>query len=87
MHDGTFIRLKKLDKEHDPRNRRLAMNVLEKSMREQIFSTGLIYYEEPRPTLADTEELVDTPLAFLDDSALRPPKEALDGVMRSLMGG
>jgi len=87
MHDGSFIRLKKLDNDHDPRNRRLAMNVLEKSMREQIFSTGLIYYEEPRPTLTDTEELVDTPLAFLDESDLRPPKAALDGVMQSLMGG
>ncbi len=85
MHDGSFIRLKKLDKEHDPRNRRLAMDILERSMREQIFSTGLIYYEEPRPTLADTEELVDKPLALLEESDLRPPKAALDEVMGSLM--
>ena len=49
MHDGSFIRLRKLDNDHDPRNRRQAMDVLERSMREQIFSTGLIYYEEPRP--------------------------------------
>ena len=87
MHDGSFIRLKKLDSDHDPRNRRQAMNVLERSMREQIFSTGLIYYEEPRPTLADTEELVDRPLAHLDASNLRPPKAALDSVMRGLMVG
>ncbi len=87
MHDGTFIRLKKLESDHDPRNRRLAMNVLERSMREQIFSTGLIYYEEPRPTLADTEELVAKPLAHLSDADLRPPKSALDGVMRRLMVG
>ncbi len=87
MHDGSFIRLKKLDNDHDPRNRRMAMEVLERSMREQIFSTGLIYYEEPRPTLADTEELVDRPLALLDDADLRPPKSALDKVMQSLMVG
>ena len=87
MHDGSFIRLKKLDNDHDPRNRRLAMDVLERSMREQIFSTGLLYYEEPRPTLADTEELVDRPLSLLDEADLRPPKEALDKVMRSLMVG
>ena len=87
MHDGSFIRLKKLDNDHDPRNRRMAMEVLERSMREQIFSTGLLYYEEPRPTLADTEELVDTPLAYLDGADLRPPKQALDKVMQSLMGG
>jgi len=85
MHDGSYIRLKKIDKGHDPRNRRLAMDVLERSMREEIFSTGLIYYEEPRPTLADTEELVARPLAHLDSDSLRPSKQALERVMQSLM--
>ena len=87
MHDGSFVRLKKLDNDHDPRNKRMALDVLEQSMREQIFSTGLIYYEEPRPTLADTEELVATPLAQLDEAQLRPSEAALDGVMRQLMAG
>ena len=85
MHDGSWIRLKKLDNDHDPRNRRMAIDVLERSLREQIFSTGLIYYEEPRPTLADTEELVATPLARLGAADLRPSREALDGVMAGLM--
>ena len=85
MHDGSYIRLKKIDKDHDPRNRRLAMDVLERSMREEIFSTGLIYYEEPRPTLADTEELVARPLAHLDSDSVRPSKQALERVMQSLM--
>lgn len=87
MHDGTFIRLKKLENDHDPRNRRMAIDVLESSMREQVFSTGLIYYEEPRPTLAQTEELVETPLAKLRAAEMRPPKSALDGVMQKLMVG
>ena len=85
MHDGSFIRLKKLDNDHDPRNRRMAIDVLERSMREQIFSTGLIYYEEPRPTLADMEQLVEKPLARLDSESLRPSKRALDQVMSGLM--
>ena len=85
MHDGTYIRLKKLGNDHDPRNRRMAIDVLEQSLREQIFSTGLIYYEEPRPTLADSEALVETPLARLGESGLRPPQEALSSVMRGLM--
>ncbi len=85
MHDGSFIRLKKLENDHDPRNRRMAIDVLERSMREQVFSTGLIYYEEPRPTLAQTEELVETPLAKLRAQDMRPPKSALDGVMQRLM--
>jgi len=85
MHDGTHILLKKLDRDHDPRNRRMAIDVLEQSLRDQIFLTGLIYYEEPRPTLADHENLVETPLANLEADAIRPSKEALDKVMKSLM--
>jgi len=85
MHDGTHILLKKLDRDHDPRNRRQAIDVLEQSLREQIFLTGLIYYEEPRPTLADLENLVDTPLSNLESDAIRPSKDALDKVMKSLM--
>ncbi len=85
MHDGSFIRLKKLENDHDPRNRRMAIDVLESSLREQIFSTGLIYYEEPRPTLAQTEELVETPLAKLRAQDMRPSKSALDSVMQRLM--
>lgn len=85
MHDGSFIQLKKLDNDHDPRNRRMALEVLERSMREQVFLTGLLYYEEPRPTLADTEHLVETPLANLGAESMRPSKEALDKVMQSLM--
>ena len=85
MHDGTFIRLKKLDNDHDPRNRRMAIDVLERSTREQIFMTGLIYYEEPRPTLVDNEQLVATPLALLDEASMRPPQQALDQVMQGLM--
>lgn len=85
MHDGTHIQLKKLDRDHDPRNRRQAIDVLEQSLREQIFLTGLIYYEEPRPTLTDLENLVETPLSSLAPEAIRPSKVALDKVMQSLM--
>jgi len=85
MHDGTHIQLKKLDNDHDPRNRRMAIDVLERSMREQVFLTGLIYYEEPRPTVVDMENLVETPLANLGAEGLRPSKDALDKVMQALM--
>ena len=83
MHNGAMVRLKKLGKDHDPRNRRAAIDVLEQSDREQIFVTGLIYYEEPRPTLGDTLNLSSVALAHQPESNLRPSKEALDKVMAS----
>jgi len=81
MHDGTYIRLKKLDRNHDPRSRLQAIQVLEEAAREDLFLTGLIYYEEPRPTLADSEELVKTGLVNLPESMNRPSKEVLESVM------
>ncbi|MEZ4667386.1 MAG: 2-oxoacid:ferredoxin oxidoreductase subunit beta [Anaerolineae bacterium] len=85
MHDGSYIKLKKVDNDHDPRNRASAINVLEKATMEQQFLTGLIYYEEPRPTLADTLHLVETPLVSLPDNKLRPSKDALDKIMAEYM--
>ncbi|GAB4508742.1 MAG: 2-oxoacid:ferredoxin oxidoreductase subunit beta [Anaerolineae bacterium] len=81
MHDGSYIRLKKIDPEHDPRNRQKAIEALERATRENIFMTGLIYYEEPRPTLADTENLIPTALSHMPTEHMRPGREALDNVM------
>ena len=85
LHDGSTIRLKKVSKDHDPRNRAQAIATLQQAEQEQTFITGLIYYEEPRPTLAETVNLIDTPLANLKPEHLRPPKESLDKIMASFM--
>jgi 2-oxoglutarate ferredoxin oxidoreductase subunit beta len=85
MHDGSYIRLKKVGPDHDPRSRVKAMELLEKASMEQLFLTGLLYYEEPRPTLGETLNLTDTPLAHLPEHKLRPSKEALDKLMQGLM--
>lgn len=81
MHDGTIVQLKKLGREHDPRSRGRALSVLEEAQRDHLFLTGLIYYEEPRRTLADVENLIDAPLADLSDAQARPSKQKLDEVM------
>jgi 2-oxoglutarate ferredoxin oxidoreductase subunit beta len=83
MHDGSMIQLRKLDHGHDPRNKREAISVLEQAQREQLFLTGLLYYEEPRPTLVDTLHVTETPLAHLSTDKLRPSREALDKLMQS----
>jgi 2-oxoglutarate/2-oxoacid ferredoxin oxidoreductase subunit beta len=85
MHNGATVRLKKLDRDHDPRNRRQAIEVLESANREGLFLTGLIYYEEPRMTLNDTLNVTATPLAHLPESKLRPSKDALDSIMKKYM--
>lgn len=81
MHDGSYIRLKKLEQDHDPRNRLHAIQVLDRASRESIFLTGLIYYEEPRPTLGETAHLTNIPLTQLPESKLRPSREALEKIL------
>jgi 2-oxoglutarate ferredoxin oxidoreductase subunit beta len=85
LHDGSFIRLKKLEKGHDPRNRMEALRVLQEAERDRLLLTGLIYYEEPRPTLPETLNLTATPLAQLQGDTLRPSRQALDDVMKQYM--
>lgn len=85
MHDGSFIRLQKVDENYDPRNRQMAVETLDRAHREQLFITGLLYYEEPRTTLNETLRLVDTPLSQLADDQLRPTPEVLSRLMQSMM--
>lgn len=85
MHDGSYIRLKSVDREYDPRNKGQAMSTIIDAQRDELFLTGLLYYEEPRPTLPEIDNLVDTPLANLDDSLARPSKEKLEAVMKTFM--
>lgn len=85
MHDGSIIRLKKVGPEHDPRSRSQAIQLLEKAQIEQLFITGLLYYEEPRPTLGETLNITDTPLVHLGEDKLRPSQDSLNKLMQSFM--
>lgn len=82
--DGSHIVLKKLGHDHNPTERDQAINLLHKAREERLFLTGLIYQNNDTRTLADQLNMVDTPLAQLDDSVLRPGPEALEQVMESL---
>jgi 2-oxoglutarate/2-oxoacid ferredoxin oxidoreductase subunit beta len=84
MHDGSRVRLRKLDEKHDPRDKFAAMRLLSEAHDKQEFITGLIYINEERPTLDEIEHLPKTGLAQLPSEKLRPSREALAKVMRDL---
>jgi 2-oxoglutarate ferredoxin oxidoreductase subunit beta len=77
MHDGSTLRLKKLERDYDPTNREAAMLILEETRAHQILATGLIYINKDQPPLQVVEDLVDTPLTKLDEKDLRPSHESL----------
>jgi 2-oxoglutarate ferredoxin oxidoreductase subunit beta len=85
MHDGSHIRLKKLDRDYDPRDRSQAMRLLDEAREKQEFITGLIYINEERPALNELERLPETPLAHMSTDRLRPSSSALDELMAGLM--
>jgi len=84
MHGGGLVTLHKL-KDHDPTNRLRAMSLLHESAEQHKFLTGLIFVDESQPDLAELEELSDTPLSWLTEAELRPPKTALDAINAALM--
>ncbi len=84
MHDGPAIKLKKLDREYDPTDKWRALQLLEAARAKQEFVTGLVYINEQRQTLPDVIGMVDTPLAALPESKLRPSREAFARVLGTL---
>jgi 2-oxoglutarate/2-oxoacid ferredoxin oxidoreductase subunit beta len=85
MHDGSVIKLKKLDNNYDPTDKYAALRLLEDAHNNQEFITGLIYVNEERPSFPELEKLIEVPLAHLPEAKIRPPKKVLDELMHRLM--
>jgi 2-oxoglutarate ferredoxin oxidoreductase subunit beta len=80
MHDGSIVRLKKLEKDYDPTSRSNAFQMLESSQMNNWLATGLLYIDESKPTLTETFNLVETPLNRLTDPDLRPARDSIDRI-------
>jgi 2-oxoglutarate ferredoxin oxidoreductase subunit beta len=85
LHDGSWITLKALNhQEHDVTCRASALKLLEESERKGEFLTGLIYVDSKRRDFVTQQNMAETPLALLPDSALRPSPEVLDKIMETI---
>ncbi|MEM7119380.1 MAG: 2-oxoacid:ferredoxin oxidoreductase subunit beta [Chloroflexota bacterium] len=85
LHDGSHIKLRKLDTDYDPSDRMGALHRLQWAEEKQELITGLVYYNPARENLAEASNLVETPLVDLNGEQIRPSKEKLDAFMKSLM--
>ena len=81
LHDGSYLRLETISKEHDVEDRMTALDAINNAEVKDKHVTGLLYFREGIPTLDETENLVDTPLSDLSEDMLRPPKETLDELL------
>ena len=81
LHDGSYLRLETISEEHDVSNRMMALQAIIEAEKDDKHVTGLLYFEEGKPTLDETENLVDTPLSELPEKLLRPNKKSLDDLL------
>jgi len=84
LHDGSRIRLRKLEEDYDPTNRIAAMTRLSEAHDKGEVLTGLFYVNTKAPTFLDMLNMVDQPLATLPESLTRPGPEALEAAMEEL---
>jgi 2-oxoglutarate ferredoxin oxidoreductase subunit beta len=82
LHDGSTLILKKLDRDYDPTDRSAAIRLLEESRANLELATGLIYYSAEQPSLQESEQMIEAPLAELKESDLRPSPESLQKLMQ-----
>lgn len=84
QHDGSIIRLRKLEEGYDPTDRLGAMSFLQERQAEGEVVTGLLYVDPNAGDLNDRMKTVETPLNTLGVSELCPGSKAIDAINASL---
>lgn len=84
MHDGSSLRLRKLEHDYDATNKRAALDVMGASHENGEVLTGVLYLNTKTPSFTDLLNVVDQPLGQLPESMVRPPKRVLDEIMAEL---
>src|SRR6201993_160761 len=84
MHDGSHLRLRKLEQDYDPTDRITAVRRLMESHAKGEVLTGVFYINSQAPSFTDMLNLTDQPLATLPESAVRPSREVLEKCMEEL---
>jgi 2-oxoglutarate ferredoxin oxidoreductase subunit beta len=84
LHDGSEVRLKKLEREYDPTNRLAAIVRLRQAREREEVLTGIFFVEPRASDFIELLNLVDQPLAALPQEQLRPSPEALEEIMEEL---
>jgi 2-oxoglutarate ferredoxin oxidoreductase subunit beta len=84
MHDGSSLRLKKLEQDYDPTDKIQAVSRLMESHAKGEVLTGVFYINAKAPSFIDMLNVTDQPLATLPESAVRPSREALAKCMAEL---
>ncbi|MBI5067132.1 MAG: 2-oxoacid:ferredoxin oxidoreductase subunit beta [Deltaproteobacteria bacterium] len=83
LHDGSTLRLRKLDESYDPRDRVRALTRMAEAHGKGEVLTGVLYVDPAAPTFLDLLQLPEEPLGTLPPARTRPSREALAAIMES----
>src|SRR2546430_5546839 len=84
MHDGSKLRLRKLEEDYDPTDRIKAITRLHEAHEKGEALTGVFYVNTKTPNFIEMLNMTDQPLATLPESVVRPGREVLEQVMEAL---
>ncbi|MBL4908841.1 MAG: 2-oxoacid:ferredoxin oxidoreductase subunit beta [Alteromonadaceae bacterium] len=80
LHDGSIMRIKKLDSEYDTRNAHKAIMDIEEHKKKGEILTGLLYFKPTASHFHEINNTCDTPLNQLTQDALCPGARILSGI-------
>jgi 2-oxoglutarate ferredoxin oxidoreductase subunit beta len=84
MHDGSKLRLRKLEEDYDPTDKASALKRLAESHEQKEVLTGVFYLDPSAQNFLELLNITDQPLATLPPERTRPPREALQRAMEEL---
>ncbi len=84
MHDGSRLRLRKLEEDYDPSNRAEALKRLALAHEKGEVLTGVFYVNPQAANFMDLLNVTEDPLATLPQERVRPPREVLEQCMERL---
>ncbi|PCJ47975.1 MAG: 2-oxoglutarate ferredoxin oxidoreductase subunit beta [Gammaproteobacteria bacterium] len=84
LHDGSTMRLRKLENHFDPSNKRAVLDRMNEAKEKAEILTGLLYFEKDSDDLHQIIGTVDEPLNGLDQELLCPGNEVLTSINASL---
>src|SRR3989441_6563634 len=84
MHDGSRLRLRKLEEDYDPTDKISAIKRLMESHRDNEVLTGILYVNTQAPSFIDMLNMTEAPLATLPQETIRPGKHVLEQTMEEL---
>ena len=84
MHDGSSLRMRKLEEDYDPTDKIQALTRLAQSQEVDEVLTGVLYLNTQAPNFIEMLNMTDEPLSNLPESVTRPSREVLEECMEEL---